>query len=317
MLGYLANVRARSRSLQPRPHPHLPPRPSPDQLHPSLAPDHSHRPHLDSPHRLRPPPRLRPQIPHILQRHPPPARPLKKYFKKEENFRSRKLTTQITTLTPHSTTFSPSKNHVPHPFFAKPPVKTQLPPHQIFLRQKPSNATIEDSRCVFATSRCSSPPTLTGCGYHQAGSATHIPANIRTLAVPIFATNAQAYHTEMAFTQATIRELNTRTKYQHHQHRQRLRRRHPPRHHPLPDRRPPHLRRLHRPILQLSRHHHRQSLLTAHDGHILYRNDSILYREQFQSTQDLSGFIQEDGYAIKRVAREFAQAIVSDMLESF
>src|SRR5258708_27952103 len=55
--------------------------------------------------------------------------------------------------------------------------------------------------------------TLTGCGYHQAGSATHIPPNVRTLAVPIFATNAQAFHTEMAFTQATIRELNTRTKY--------------------------------------------------------------------------------------------------------
>ena len=44
---------------------------------------------------------------------------------------------------------------------------------------------------------------------------------------------------------------------------------------------------------------------------------TILYREQFQSTQDLSGFIQEDGYAVKRVAREFAHAIVSDMLESF
>src|SRR5260370_12956724 len=57
-------------------------------------------------------------------------------------------------------------------------------------------------------------PPPPGCGYHQAGSATHIPANVRTLAVPIFATHAQAYHTEMAFTQATIRELNTRTRYQ-------------------------------------------------------------------------------------------------------
>ncbi|WP_433984889.1 LPS assembly lipoprotein LptE [Tunturiibacter empetritectus] len=55
--------------------------------------------------------------------------------------------------------------------------------------------------------------TLTGCGYHQTGSATHIPASVRTLAVPVFATNAQAFHTEMAFTQATIRELNTRTRY--------------------------------------------------------------------------------------------------------
>ncbi len=159
--------------------------------------------------------------------------------------------------------------------------------------------------------------TLSGCGYHQAGSATHIPANIRTLAVPIFATNVQAYRTEMAFTQATIRELNTRTKYSiintdsdsadatlHGTI----------------------LSQIITPLTYDASTGQSSSylvtitakvLLTAHDGHILYRNDSILYREQFQSTQDLSGFIQEDGYAIKRVAREFAQAIVSDMLESF
>jgi outer membrane lipopolysaccharide assembly protein LptE/RlpB len=159
--------------------------------------------------------------------------------------------------------------------------------------------------------------TLTGCGYHQAGSATHIPANIHTLSVPIFATHAQAYHTEMAFTQATIRELNTRTKYQI-----------------INSDNPDADATLHGTILtqtitpltydastgQSSSYLvtiTAKVLLTAHDGAILYRNDSILYREQFQSTQDLSGFIQEDGYAVKRVAREFAQAIVSDMLESF
>ena len=53
----------------------------------------------------------------------------------------------------------------------------------------------------------------TGCGYHQAGAATQIPANVRTLAVPIFASRVQTYHTEVSFTQAIIRELNTRTKY--------------------------------------------------------------------------------------------------------
>ena len=159
--------------------------------------------------------------------------------------------------------------------------------------------------------------TLTGCGYHQAGSATHIPANVRTLAVPIFATNAQAYRTEMAFTQATIRELNTRTKY-----------------HILNSDSDSADATLHGTILtqtiapltydattgQSSSYLvsiTAKVALTAHDGHVLYRNDSILYREQFQSTQDLSGFIQEDGYAVRRVAREFAHAIVSDMLESF
>jgi len=159
--------------------------------------------------------------------------------------------------------------------------------------------------------------TLTGCGYHQAGSATHIPANVRTLAVPIFATNVQAYHTEMAFTQATIRELNTRTKY-----------------HILNSDssdadatlRGTILTQTVAPLTYDASTGQSSSylvsitakvILTAHDGHILYRNDSFLYREQYQSTQDLNGFIQEDGYAVQRVAREFAHAVVSDMLESF
>ena len=159
--------------------------------------------------------------------------------------------------------------------------------------------------------------TLTGCGYHQAGPATHIPPNVHTLAVPIFATNAQAYHTEMAFTRATIRELNTRTKY-----------------HIINNDNPDADATLHGTILtqtvtpltydattgQTSSYLviiTAKVLLTAHDGSVLYRNDSILYREQYQSTQDLSNFIQEDSYAVHRVAREFAQAIVSDMLESF
>ena len=159
--------------------------------------------------------------------------------------------------------------------------------------------------------------TLTGCGYHQAGSATHIPANVRTLAVPIFATHAQAFHTEMVFTQATIRELNTRTRYRI-----------------LNSDSDSADATLHGTILsqtvapltydastgQSSSYLvtiTAKVLLTAHDGTVLYRNDSLLYREQYQSTQDLSSFIQEDGYAVHRVARDFAQTIVSDMLESF
>jgi outer membrane lipopolysaccharide assembly protein LptE/RlpB len=158
---------------------------------------------------------------------------------------------------------------------------------------------------------------FSGCGYHQAGSATHIPVSVRTLAVPIFATNVQAYHTEMALTQATIRELNTRTKYQiinndNHDADATL-------HGTI-------LTQTVAPLTYDASTGQSSSylvtitakvLLTAHDGTILYRNDSLLYREQYQSTQDLSGFIQEDGYAVKRIARAFAQAVVSDMLESF
>jgi outer membrane lipopolysaccharide assembly protein LptE/RlpB len=159
--------------------------------------------------------------------------------------------------------------------------------------------------------------TLAGCGYHQAGSATHIPADVRTLAVPIFATRATAYHTEVAFTEATIRELNTRTKYRI-----------------LNTDSDSADATLHGTILSQtvipltydSNSSQTSSylititarvLLVAHDGRVLYRNDSIVYHEQYQSTQDLSGFIQEDAHAVGRIAKDFAQAVVADMLESF
>ena len=54
---------------------------------------------------------------------------------------------------------------------------------------------------------------LSGCGYHVAGAAAHIPANVRVLAVPTFKTNVLQYRTEVALTEATTRELNTRTRY--------------------------------------------------------------------------------------------------------
>src|SRR5690348_17062098 len=82
-------------------------------------------------------------------------------------------------------------------------------------RKKPrsTNATIDMDCMILRASTLLLLTALTGCGYHQAGSATHIPANVRTLAVPIFATKVQAYNTEMSFTQAVVRELNTRTRY--------------------------------------------------------------------------------------------------------
>ena len=58
-------------------------------------------------------------------------------------------------------------------------------------------------------------------------------------------------------------------------------------------------------------------MLTARDGRVLYRNAALSYREQYQSTQALSGFLREDPAAVTRLARDFAQALVGDMLESF
>ena len=152
---------------------------------------------------------------------------------------------------------------------------------------------------------------------HTAGSATHIPANVRTLAVPVFATHALAYHTEMALTQAVVRELDTRTKYR-----------------VLTDASADAdatlsgtvLTQTSIPLTYDSTTGETSSYLvtitakvalTAHDGRVLYQNDAFSFREQYQSTQDLSSSIREDPAAVNRLARDFAQALVGDMLESF
>jgi outer membrane lipopolysaccharide assembly protein LptE/RlpB len=171
-------------------------------------------------------------------------------------------------------------------------------------------------RCLaFIAVGCLAP--LAGCGYHTAGAATHIPANVRSIAVPVFATHAQAYHTEMALTQAVVRELNTRTRYR-----------------VLTSDsgdadavlRGTILTQTAAPLTYDSTSGETSSylvtvtvkvVLTARDGRVLYQNDALAYREQYQSTQDITGFIREDPAAVNRLARDFAQALVGDMLESF
>jgi hypothetical protein len=56
-------------------------------------------------------------------------------------------------------------------------------------------------------------------------------------------------------------------------------------------------------------------LADAH-GRVLFENDNYTFREVYQSTQQLSSFIQEDTPALERLSKEFAAALVSDMLES-
>jgi outer membrane lipopolysaccharide assembly protein LptE/RlpB len=157
---------------------------------------------------------------------------------------------------------------------------------------------------------------LTACGYHTVGASSHLPANVRTIAVPAFTTRAQAFHTEFAFTQAVVRELNTRTKY-----------------HILNSEgdadatlRGTIVSESASPLTYDSTSGQTSSylititakvVLTARDGHVLYQNDALPFHEQYQSTQDTTSFIQEDSPAVQRVARDFAQTVVAAILESF
>jgi outer membrane lipopolysaccharide assembly protein LptE/RlpB len=156
-----------------------------------------------------------------------------------------------------------------------------------------------------------------GCGYHTLGAATHLPAGVQTLAVPVFATHTEAYHTEVVMTEAVIREFATRT---------RLR--------VTPDASGDPDAVLHGTILKeiiepLTYNSATQQsssfvitvvvsvTLTGRDGKVLYENKNYVYREQYQSTTDLSSFIEENPAAMARLSRELARQLVADILEGF
>jgi len=158
---------------------------------------------------------------------------------------------------------------------------------------------------------------LSGCGYHQLGSATHLPDGVQTLAIPIFATKTDVYHTETVVTRAVVREFLARTRLRITSSEQanadaRLEG-----------------TILREAILPLTYNASTQQSssflitvqasvrLVARDGRLLYQNDNYVFRQQYQSTTDLATFLKEDPAAVERLSRDFARQLVADVLEGF
>jgi outer membrane lipopolysaccharide assembly protein LptE/RlpB len=159
--------------------------------------------------------------------------------------------------------------------------------------------------------------SLSGCGYHTLGAATHMPPGVQTLAVPVFATHTEAYHTEVVMTEAVIREFATRTRL-----------RVTPNATGDPDAvlHGTILKETVQPLTYNSSTQQSSSFLitvvasvtlTGRDGKVLFENKNYVYREQYQSTTDLSSFIEENPAAMERLSREFARQLVADILEGF
>jgi len=158
---------------------------------------------------------------------------------------------------------------------------------------------------------------LSGCGYHTLGAATHLPPDLHTLSVPVFATRTEAYHTETAMTQAVIREFAARTRFR-----------------VTPVESPDADAVLHGTILKetvapLTYNSATQQsssflitmvvsvTLNGRDGKVLYENKNYVFRQQYQSTTDLPTFLQENPAALERLSRDFARALVADVLEGY
>lgn len=156
-----------------------------------------------------------------------------------------------------------------------------------------------------------------GCGYHTAGHAVQLPENVKTIAVPAFANQTSTYRIEQMLTASVVREFTTRTHYHIVN--------------TAGDAADATLRGTvistsSTPLTYNSTTGQAASVLvvvsmrvalTDRDGKVLYQNPAYLFREQYEVSQDLASFFEEDTPAFRRLAQDFARTLVSNILEGF
>ena len=156
-----------------------------------------------------------------------------------------------------------------------------------------------------------------GCGYHTAGHAVQLPENVKTIAIPAFTNVTKTYRIEQMLTASVVREFTTRTHY-----------------HILNEPgeaadatlRGTVISTSSSPLTYNSTTGQAASVLvvvsmrislTDRQGKVLYQNPSYLFREQYEVSQDLASFFEEDSTAFRRLSQDFARTLVSNILEGF
>lgn len=157
----------------------------------------------------------------------------------------------------------------------------------------------------------------TGCGYHTAGHAAQLPESLHTIAVPAFKNETATYRIEQMLTASVVREFTTRTRYHIVSE---------------PDDesdatlRGTVLSTTASPLTYDTATGRAASVLvvvsmkvslTDRQGKVLYQNPAYLFREQYEVSQDLASFFEEDSPAFRRLSQDFARTLVSNVLEGF
>lgn len=155
-----------------------------------------------------------------------------------------------------------------------------------------------------------------GCGYHTAGHSNLLPPDLRTLAVPAFVNQTQTYKIEQMLTAAVVQEFTTRTKY-----------------HITADAHSADavlhgtvLSTYTTPLTYDTKTGRAATVLVIvsmkvsladRQGRVLYQNPSYVFREQYQISEDLGSFFEEDSPAFQRLSHDFARTLVSNVMEAF
>jgi len=156
-----------------------------------------------------------------------------------------------------------------------------------------------------------------GCGYHTAGHVTQLPENVKTIAVPGFKNETSTYRIEQMLTASVVREFTTRTRYRILSD---------PGEEADATLRGTVLSTTASPLAYDTSSGRAASVLVVvsmrvtlsdRQGKVLYQNPAYLFREQYEVSQDLQSFFEEDSPAFRRLSQDFARTLVSNILEGF
>lgn len=156
-----------------------------------------------------------------------------------------------------------------------------------------------------------------GCGYHTVGHSVQLPDTVKTIAVPAFKNETTTYRIEEMLTASVVREFTTRTHYRIV--------------HEVEDDADATLQgtvisTAASPLAYDTTSGRAASVLVVvsmrvklqdRNGKVLFQNPAYLFREQYEVSQDLNSFFEEDTPASRRLAQDFARTLVSNILEGF
>jgi outer membrane lipopolysaccharide assembly protein LptE/RlpB len=156
-----------------------------------------------------------------------------------------------------------------------------------------------------------------GCGYHTAGYAAQLAGNLTTVAIPGFKNETLTYRIDEMLTSSVVHEFTTRTRYRIISD---------PNDSPDATLRGTVLSTTATPLTYDTASGRVASVLvvvsmkvalTDRNGKVLFQNPAYLFREQYEVSQDLASFFQEDSPAFRRLSRDFARTLVANILEGF
>ena len=173
------------------------------------------------------------------------------------------------------------------------------------------------SRAMAAALAACSVLLAVACGYQVAGTATRLPPDIKTIAIPVFTNKSTRFRIEQKVSAAVTREFIERTRF---------------RVTPEPAGADAELKgtinSVRSGVLTFDPNTGRATtfqiqvtadveLVDLHTKKVVFSNPNYVFREEYQVSPSTTALFEEDEPALDRLSRDFARTLVTDIVENF